>query len=189
MNKWSKTLFIICSLVLLLLCLVVISLTWPWGSSSMFLNVIREFFFTNYYANSALFWLALVIAGLSLIMLIVVVFLPHNKTTFKLKDDRGKLTLHKKAIDGIVRSMLNEKDFIGDPKVNTTATNRRIQINVRGNIKRTSDLVDHTQEWSNRVEERVQNLVGSNHKVKVKVKLERYQTRGTATSSGQPRVE
>ncbi|AMV60211.1 Hypothetical protein ADU71_0542 [Pediococcus damnosus] len=189
MNKWSKTFLIICSLVLLLLSLVIVSLTWPWGTSSAFLYAIREFFFANYYAHMTLFWLGIAVAAASVIAIIVVLFVPHNKTTFRLKDDRGKLTIHKKAIDGVVRSMLNEKDFIGSPKVNTTATNRKIHVNVSGDIKRTSALADHMEEWSARVEERVRNLVGSDHNVKVKVKLERYQKRGNATSSGQPRVE
>ncbi|WP_412988869.1 alkaline shock response membrane anchor protein AmaP [Pediococcus siamensis] len=188
MNKFSKTVLVIGTLLFMVVCVFVASVTWPGDQQSQLLGSIRYFFLTNYYAYTTLFWIAVLCLALFLIALVVVLFYPKATTTFVLKDDRGKLSVHSRAIEGIVRSMINDEDFIGSPKVRVQTLNHRIRVMVKGEIKRTSALVDHTEDWSARVQERIRNLIGENHSVKVNVKLDRYETRDT-TASKNVRVE
>ncbi|WP_395386892.1 alkaline shock response membrane anchor protein AmaP [Pediococcus parvulus] len=182
MNKFFKTVLIVCALLFMVLCLFVTSLTWPGEQHSQFLVNMRDFFLTNYYAYTIMFWISVVVLAAFLIVILIILFYPKATTTFTLKENRGKLSVHSRAIEGMVRSMLNKEDFIGSPKVKVQTLKRRITVIVKGEIKRTSALVDHTEEWSNRAQDRIKNLVGAHHSVKVNVRLERYQSRGAATS-------
>lgn len=183
MNKFSKTLLIIFSLLFMTVCVFAVSVTWPWAQNSEIWGSIRYFFTTNYYAYSAIFWIAIACLVAFIVGILVILFYPKATTTFTLKDDRGKLSVHSRAIEGIVRSMLNEDDFIRAPRIKVQTLNHRIKVNVKGSIKRTSALVDHADEWSASVEDRIKNLVGPHHSVKVYVRLERYQPRNTPASN------
>ena len=83
--------------------------------------------------------------------------------------------LHRKAIEGFVRSSLQDSDFLEAPTIRVKATKRRIKVNVR-----------HTEtngrfNWTNRslvktMEERLARLVGTGHKITIDVHFEDIQS-------------
>ena len=61
--------------------------------------------------------------------------------------------LHRKAIEGFVRSSLQDSDFLEAPTIRVKATKRRIKVNVKGTLKRTADLMGKQKlgqkQWKN----------------------------------------
>lgn len=80
-----------------------------------------------------IFWVAVGLAILLIIALLIVIFYPKTIGTFLLKKGDGELTLDKKAIEGMVRSHLNEDEFIHSPKVNIKATKNKIAVQLKVN--------------------------------------------------------
>ena len=101
---------------------------------------------------------------------------PRRKGTFELKEEQGKLVLHRKAIEGFVRSSLQDSDFLEAPTIRVKATKRRIKVNVKGTLKRTADLIGQTEAWSKTMEERLARLVGTGHKITIDVHFEDIQS-------------
>ena len=99
--------------------------------------------------------------------------------------------MDKRAIEGYVRSSIKEENFMDNPKVKVTATKNKIDVDVRGRLKKTSDLVGRTDRWTKNVESDLRNLIGTSEKISIKVKfkdLEPKPTTNTRTPA-EPRVE
>lgn len=192
MNKAIKTILIICSLVLLSIFLSVAAIYYfivP--NNPLDLSSLQRFVLTNDYAQNYLFWVGAVLAILMVIVILVIIFYPKRVTTFTLNENRGKLTLDKRAIEGYVRSSIKEENFMNNPKVRVTATKNKIDVDVRGRLKKTSDLVGRTDRWTKNVESDLRNLIGTSEKISIKVKfkdLEPKPTTNTRTPA-EPRVE
>ena len=122
-------------------------------------NLLGSAGFTRNYALSILF----------------ILLFPRRKGTFELKEEQGKLVLHRKAIEGFVRSSLQDSDFLEAPTIRVKATKRRIKVNVKGTLKRTADLIQ-TEAWSKTMEERLARLVGTGHKITIDVHFEDIQS-------------
>ena len=98
--------------------------------------------------TSSNLWVALVLLGIMLFLFLFILLFPRRKGTFELKEEQGKLVLHRKAIEGFVRSSLQDSDFLEAPTIRVKATKRRIKVNVKGTLKRTADLIGQTEAWS-----------------------------------------
>ncbi|GAA2911547.1 alkaline shock response membrane anchor protein AmaP [Enterococcus pseudoavium] len=191
MNKLLKIILIIFSLVLLSVFLSVAAIYYLVPSNPLDLSDIQRFVLTNEYAQLYLFWAAIVLAILIVIVILMVLFYPKRVTKFILKDNRGQLSLDKRAIEGYVRTSINQKDFMDSPKVNVAATKNRIRVHVRGQLKKTSDLVGRTDLWAQNVEALLQDLLGAKEQVSIKVKFQSLESRKTPTETivDRPRVE
>ena len=87
------------------------------------------------------FWVALVLLGIMLFLFLFILLFPRRKGTFELKEEQGKLVLHRKAIEGFVRSSLQDSDFLEAPTIRVKATKRRIKVNVKGTLKGTGHKI------------------------------------------------
>ncbi len=126
-----------------------------------------------------LFWAAVVFAILVFILLLVVLFYPKSKGTFVLKQKDGTLTLDKKAIEGLVRSQLHEEEFVGSPKVKIRSTKNKINVHVKGDLKRTSSLVGKTSALMREIEQKVRNVLGTEQNIGVAVTYSGYEEQNT----------
>lgn len=168
MNKGWKIVGILASLFLLTVLLGIALINAPYMMPEQ-LERFRFFVITNYYVQQYLFWTAVVFAILVLILLLVVLFYPKSKGTFVLKQKDGKLTLDKKAIEGLVRSQLHEEEFVGSPKVRVRSTKNKINVHVKGDLKRTSSLIGKTGELMRDIEQQVARVLGTEQNIAVAV--------------------
>ncbi|MGP5430364.1 alkaline shock response membrane anchor protein AmaP [Enterococcus malodoratus] len=191
MNKVLKTILIIFSLVLLSIFLSVVAIYYFIASNPLDFSSLQQFVLTNDYAQLYLFWVAAALAILTVIGIFVILFYPKRVTKFVLQEDRGKLALDKRAIEGYVRTSIKQEDFMDNPKVNVTATKNKIRVNVRGQLKKTSGLVGQTDRWAKNVETKLRELLGPEEKVSIKVKLQSFEPTPTETTltRTRPRVE
>ncbi|MFR4287556.1 MAG: alkaline shock response membrane anchor protein AmaP [Enterococcus italicus] len=85
-------------------------------------------------------------------------FYPRVKQTFVLNNDKGQLSLDKKAIEGFVRSKLIGVGFVGNPKVRVHATKRKINVNVKGQLTRTSAHIGKTELLMEKIRSELQKI-------------------------------
>lgn len=180
MNRGVKTIGIISSLILMSALLMVIAI------SSPYLNLpfgIRRTEFlrnslSNDYFRQYLFWIALVFTGVLLIFILVMIFYPGVKQTFVLRENKGRLSLDKKAIEGFVRSKLKETGFVASPDVKVRATKNKIKVKVKGQLNRTSAHVEKTEVLMEEIQHELQEIIGSREKVKVDIAYTSFDNEG-----------
>ncbi|MDB1750097.1 alkaline shock response membrane anchor protein AmaP [Enterococcus avium] len=189
MNKFLKTILIIFSLVLLSIFLSVVAIYYFIASNPLDFSSLQQFVLTNQYAQLYLFWVAAALAILTVIGIFVIIFYPKRVTKFSLKENRGELALDKRAIEGYVRTSIKQEDFMNNPKVNVAATKNRIKVNVHGQLKKTSGLIGQADQWAKNVETKLRELLGSEEKVSIKVKLQAIEPTSSEATVTRPRVE
>ncbi|WP_313630791.1 alkaline shock response membrane anchor protein AmaP [Enterococcus devriesei] len=190
MNKGLKAILIIFFLILLSIFVPVMAIYYFVASNPFDLSALQEFVLSNTYAQIYLFWVAAALAILSLIAILIIIFYPKRITKFILHEQKGKLLLDKRAIEGYVRTSLKREDFMDTPKVNVTATKNKIKVNVRGQLKKTSSLIGRTDSWAQGVETHIRQLLGPEEKVNIKVKFQALEPETSpATTVNRPRVE
>lgn len=177
MNRGVKTIGIVLSLILMSVLLVIIAFTSPYlnlpfgiGRGEFLRNTL-----TNYMIRQYLFWVALVFAIVLLIGILVLIFYPKVKQTFVLKEEKGRLSLDKRAIEGFVRSKLQGMGFVASPNVKVRATKRQIKVKVKGQLTRTSSLIGKTNTLMAEIQQELQEILGSQEKVKVNVAYTSYE--------------
>ncbi|KPG68722.1 alkaline shock response membrane anchor protein AmaP [Enterococcus sp. RIT-PI-f] len=189
MSKGWKIVSIIISLVFITVLLPIVLMSNPYMQLPFGLdregNVV-SYFFNNLFMRQYMFWVAAVFIILFLIVILVVLFYPKTKTTFVLKEDKGTLTIDKKAIEGLVRTKVSDKEFVEGPKVSVKATKHRLLIKIKGRLKRTSALVGKTENLMAEIQQDVQRVLGSSEKIKVEVNYANFEQKETPEN---PRVE
>ncbi|GCF92948.1 hypothetical protein NRIC_08390 [Enterococcus florum] len=191
MNKGLKFLLIVLSIILLTIFVPMIVINSHIFGAQWHFGQARHFALTNYFAQNYFFWLAAILSILLIVAILVILFFPKTTGKFTLKDNQGKLSLDKRAIEGYVRSSIKQGDFMASPKVNVKATNNKIKVKVKGNLKRTSSMIGKTELWATQIQDELMRVLGPNEKVKVDVKyvnFEENQSNQTQPSDG-ARVE
>lgn len=189
MSRGVKAFGIVVSLILLSVILPITVVTSPYLSNSFIQNSwgFFEDFFLSYFFQQYIFWVSSFFILLLIIFILVLIFYPKVKRTFPLSSKGGELTLNIKAIEGLVRSKLNTKNFVSEPKVTVKGTKDKIQVKVKGRLKRTSSLVGQTEVLMEGIRQELRQVLGSNEKVSIYVEyvdLDRKKQ-----ESSQPRVE
>lgn len=92
--------------------------------------------------------------------ILVMLFYPNSQQNFTLQSDGGRLTLEKKAIEGLVRAKLSTRDFVEKPKVTVHATKNKIQVKINGQLRRTSSLINQTETLTTEIRQELQQLLG-----------------------------
>lgn len=171
MNRGLKAVGIILSLFLMSVLLMVLLVTSPSVAFPLGFNRRQLLFnaFTNNVFQQYLFWTALVFFIALVIFILVLIFYPKVKQTFVLNSEQGVLSLDKKAIEGYVRTKLKGVGFVGNPKVNVRATKRKINVNVKGQLTRTSAHIGKTERLMAEIRQELQEILGTEEQVKVNV--------------------
>ena len=177
MNKGLKAILIIILLILLSIFLPIIAIYYFVASKSLDLTSLQRLVLTNEYIQSYLFWAAVVLAILTVVIMLIILLYPKRVSTFILKEQRGALALDKRAIEGYVRTSLKQENFMDTPKVN-----------VRGQLKKTSALIDRTDNWAKGMEKQIHQLLGSKEKFSINVKFYSFDSDSSKTGVVESRV-
>ncbi|EPH99912.1 MULTISPECIES: alkaline shock response membrane anchor protein AmaP [unclassified Enterococcus] len=188
MNRGVKVISVIGSLLLLSVLIILALINVPY-LMPIPLERFRFFTLTNYYVQQYAFWVAIGFICLIILFWLFLLFSPKAKETFVLKRQDGTLTLDKKAIEGLVRSQLHQEEFIDSPKVNVHATKRKIDVKIKGQLKRTSSLIGQTGTLMKTIEEHIQSVLGTRDNVKVAVRYSGYQENEDPKDNTHSRVD
>lgn len=188
MSKEVKIISIMVSLILLTVLLGVALINEPYLLPEQ-LDDFRFFIISNYYMQQYFFWTAIALSIAIIILLLIILFYPKSKRTFVLKHKDGKLILDKKAIEDFVLSNLSEKEFMHYPKVKVYSTNNKINIHVKGDLKRTSSLIGKTNSLIQEIKEKVEQVIGEDQNIKIGVTYNGYQKKVSFNNNKHIRVE
>lgn len=189
MNKGLKAILIIILLILLSIFLPIIAIYYFVTSKSFDLTSMQHFVLTNRFVQNYLFWAAVVLAILTVIILLIILLYPKRVSKFILRDQRGTLALDKRAIEGYVRTSLKQENFMDTPKVSVVATKNKIKVNVRGQLKKTSALIDRTDTWANAMKTQIRHLLGPKEKFTINVKFHSFDSDSVNKPVAESRVD
>ncbi|MGX7200187.1 alkaline shock response membrane anchor protein AmaP [Enterococcus nangangensis] len=189
MNRGMKACGIVVSVILLSVLLPIIIMTSPYLDNPFTWGRWRfiERSLLNYYFQQYLFWISLAFAILLLIAILLFIFYPRVKRSFVLTEAGGKLTLDKRALEGLVRTKVKTKEFVTEPKVDVQATKNKIKVKVKGQLKRTSSLIGRTGTLMEEIRQELQQVLGSSEKIAIEVKYVDIEKQNQVKR--QPRVE
>ena len=74
------------------------------------------------------------------------------------------------------------------PKVNVIATKNKLKVNVRGQLKKTSALIDRTDNWAKGMEKQKHQLLGSKENLSINVKFYSIDSDSSKTGVVESRV-
>jgi ribosomal protein S3 len=104
-----------------------------------------------------------------------------------LKEDKGRLSFSKQAIEGFVRSKIEGVGFVDSPQVKVRATKNKIKVKVKGNLNRTSAHIGKTGTLMEDIQKELQEILGSREQVKVDVAYTSFEEH--QTTENQSRVK
>lgn len=144
--------------------------------------------FLGYYLSRYLFWGTLVLSILILLFMLVIIFYPKQYLEIKLEDAGGKLKLKNSAIEGFVRSVVNENNFIKNPKVHVNSRKNKCLVSVEGEILPSDNIIKRTQSIKDEIGNGLTQFFGMNHGVKLVVSVKDYKPK-TPTKKTVSRVK
>ncbi|WP_159559992.1 alkaline shock response membrane anchor protein AmaP [Streptococcus halichoeri] len=181
MAKSLKIIFSLISLVLLSILLLVITAT------AGYVNLPASYDWlswdTNqvpYYLNPGLyyyfFWAAVVLAIVVVIGLLVVIFYPRTYTEIKLAKDNGTLMLKKTAIEGYVRSAVQETGLMKRPNVNISMYKHKFKVDVAGQLASRVGAAEQISGLKKGIETGLSQFLGLNRPVNFTVRVKDIQS-------------
>ena len=174
MSKSKKILSLIfCILILTILIPILLDYHKVSGLGLHLVNW-KKISFLGYYLSRYLFWGTLVLSILILLFMLVIIFYPKQHWEIKLEDAGGELKLKNSAIEGFVRSVVNENNFIKDPKVHVNSRKNKCLVYVEGEILPSDNIIKRTQSIKDEIGNGLTQFFGMNHGVKLDVSVKDY---------------
>ena len=144
MSKSKKILSLIfCILILTILIPILLDYHKVSGLELHLINWKRISFF-GYYLSRYIFWGTLVLSILILLSMLVIIFIKQH-LEIELENAGGELKLKSSAIEGFVRSVVNENNFIKNPKVRVNSRKNKCLVYVEGEILPSDNIIQRTQ--------------------------------------------
>jgi len=188
MSKSKKILSLIfCILILTILIPILLDYHKVSGLGLHLVNW-KRISFLGYYLSRYLFWGTLVLSILILLFMLVIIFYPKQHLEIKLEDAGGELKLKNSAIEGFVRSVVNENNFIKNPKVRVNSRKNKCLVYVEGEVLPSDNIIKRTQSIKDEIGNGLTQFFGMNHGVKLDVSVKDYKPK-TPTKKPVSRVK
>ena len=174
MSKSKKILSLIfCILILTILIPILLDYHKVSGLELHLINW-KRISFLGYYLSRYIFWGTLVLSILILLSMLVIVFYPKQQLEIELENAGGELKLKSSAIEGFVRSVVNENNFIKNPKVRVNSRKNKCLVYVEGEILPSDNIIKRTQSIKDEIGNGLTQFFGLNHGVKLDVSVKDY---------------
>ena len=136
--------------------------------------------FVGYYLSRYVFWGTLVLASLILLLMLVILFYPKRRLEIQLADADGKLMLKNSAIEGFVRSLVTDHDFIKDPTVSVNSQKNKCMVSVKGAIVPSENIIKRSQLIQDEIATGLTEFFGLNHDVKLEISVSDFKPKSQA---------
>ena len=188
MSKSKKILSLIfCILILTILIPILLDYHKVSGLGLHIVNW-KRISFLEFYLSRYLFWGTLVLSVLILLLMLVILFYPKRDLEIQLEEKGGKLKLKNSAIEGFVRSVVNENNFIKNPKVRVNSRKNKCLVYVEGEILPSENIIERSQLIQQEIADGLTQFFGMNHGVKLDVSVKDYKPK-TPTKKTVSRVK
>lgn len=122
----------------------------------------------NYLPNY-FYWGSLCLIILFFIAIVIILFLPKEKSSIILDENKGKLELTKNAIRGLVKAQLNQTELVKDAKIKVKMKTRRIDIKIIGNAPNSYSMMEKSNQLVKDLEHYMINFLGLNVPLKINI--------------------
>ena len=120
--------------------------------------------------------------------MLVILFYPKRDLEIQLEEKGGKLKLKNSAIEGFVRGLVNENNFIKNPKVRVNSRKNKCLVYIEGEILPSNNIIKRTQSIKDEIGNGLTQFFGMNHGVKLDVSVKDYKPK-TPTKKPVSRVK
>ena len=123
------------------------------------------------YMPHYLFWGSIALAAILLIAYLIFLFSPSAKAGVELTDnqEKGQLVVKPSAIEGLVQSILASERAVEQASTKATIYDKRIDVDIKGQIARTSGLYGQGQEIARRIQSEINDLLGQDYPAGINV--------------------
>lgn len=128
------------------------------------------------YMADYLFWGSTVLLILFLILILVVLFWPMNRTTIIYHKGSSSLKVNKKAVDNFILAAIQQEDYIAEPRVKSKLKKNKVMVFIEGNVKATTDVSGKIQLFTNKLETELREFLGIEEDKQVIVSLKNLAT-------------
>ncbi|MBJ8349844.1 alkaline shock response membrane anchor protein AmaP [Streptococcus zalophi] len=129
--------------------------------------------FNGDFLSQYLFWMSLVLFFAVIIVILVVLFYPRTKTEIDLKEKQGTLLLNKSAIEGFVRSLINNKEIMETPNVSVKLYKRKFKVVVSGTLESRVNVIPEVSQIKADIEKGLKEFFGLNQSVKFEISVKK----------------
>lgn len=129
------------------------------------------------------FWVALALIIVILIGILVIIIFPRLQTELPLSKKDGQLVLSRSAIDGLVKSVVQEHGLMKDFAVKTKLYKRRFKVKVTGDIIPKYDVVNRTNRLKSAIERTLSDFVGVEQPIDLTVVVKQVDKTGSSKQS------
>lgn len=174
MAKFLKIIYSLLGLILLSIFIMVMGVTqgylkmpsslnwfaWDLDKIPGFLNPGLYYYF---------YWIAVTLALLTIIGIVVIIFYPRTYTEVQLSKKQGSLLLKKSAIEGYVRTAMQQSGLMTKPNVTAELYKRKFNINVAGKLDSRVAVSEQVNGIKEGIEKGLNDFFGIDKPVKFKV--------------------
>lgn len=140
----------------------------------------------NGWVATYLFWLSASLTVLILIGFLALLFWPRTKAIMDLDQGDGQLALSSAAVEGLVKSTVEDHGYMTNPKVKAKLYRRRIKVMVTGDIIPRQDAVKRASAIQAAIERHLKDFLGVTKPLRLTVHV--AQASQTSASPAKSRV-
>lgn len=176
MAKFLKVIYSLLGLILLSLFTMVMGVTkgylkLPASYNWLGWDITRVPSFLNPGVYYYFFWAAAIFAILTIIGILVVLFYPRTYTEIKLDKNQGTLELKKSAIEGYVKSAIQQAGLMSKPHVTAKLYKNKFKVDVAGQLDSRVGITEQVNGIKQGIESGLTDFFGLDKKVNFKVKV------------------
>ena len=174
MSKTKKILYLILC-ILILTILIPILLDYH-KVSGLGLHLVdwKQISFLDFYLSRYVFWGTLVLSAVVLFLMLVTLFYPKQYLEIQLPDVDGNLKLKNSAIQGFVRCVVANHNFIKDPTIKVDCRKNKCLVHVEGQMLPSDNIIKRTQIIKDEIANGLTQFFGMNHRVKLYISVKEY---------------
>lgn len=130
-----------------------------------------QLLYVGEYMPMYLFWGNALLGVILILALIIIALYPRTYIDITLSNQKGKLTLKRSAIEGLVREKVIENDYLKSPNIDVNLHRDKIDIDVKGEIVPQVDITEKAQLLEQEIVDSLKLFFGVNQPVKIKVEV------------------
>lgn len=110
----------------------------------------------------------------SVVSKLVTLFYPKQYLEIQLPDVDGNLKLKNSAIEGFVRCVVANHNFIKDPTIKVNCRKNKCLVHVEGQMLPSDNIIKRTQIIKDEIADGLKQFFGMNHRVKLYISVKEY---------------
>ena len=174
MSKTKKILsLILCILILTILIPILLDYH---KVSGLGLHLIdwKQISFLEFYLSRYIFWGTLVLSAIVVILIFVILFYPKQYLEVQLPDVDGELKLKNSAIEGFIRCIVADHNFIKNPTIKVNSRKNKCLVHIEGQMLPSDNIIKRTQMIKDDIANGLTQFFGMNHRVKLDISVKEY---------------